>query len=674
VRLQIEGAAKQFGARRLFDGVAFEVRAGDRIGLVGPNGAGKTTLLRILAGDESPDDGRVHRSRDLRIGMLRQEIDPTLEHSVEAEVATVFARLDQLERQLGELERQISECGRAGREVPSELAARYDRARAAYELGGGFERDARIARVLAGLGFDAADRARPIRSFSGGWLMRVELAKLLLAEPDVLLLDEPTNHLDLPSIQWFEEMLATYRGGAVIISHDRTFLRRHATRIAELEAGRFRVYEGSFDRYLSERSAHREQLLARQRTQDRQIAQMERFVERFRAKATKARQVQSRIKALGKLERVEVERSSSRKIRLRIPKPARSGDVVMQLANVHKSYGETRVYHGIDLEVRRGDRLALVGPNGAGKSTLLRILAGALPIDSGDRTPGHNVEVAFYAQHQLESLDAAHTVLTELAHTARGEELPRLRGHLGAFLFSGDDVEKKISVLSGGEKARLALARMLLRPRNFLVLDEPTNHLDLAACEILEEALRSYAGTLAFISHDRTFINALATRVVEVRAGVLREFPGNYDAYLQELDGGARAGPAAGPGHGGPRAEPTPKRSDGAPGASAGTGGSRELRIAAREQQKERERARARAKKRLSSLEEEILAKEKALEALNFRQSDPAVYRDGEQMRAIEAERGETRAAIDVLYRDWERIAAELEVLEGVLHESGTGA
>ena len=648
--LQIEGVGKSFATRRLFGDVRLDVRAGDRIAVVGPNGAGKTTLLRIAAGLDAPDEGRVTRARGGRVGLLRQEIDPSGTRSVREEAATALARLDALEVELRELETEMARLGGEGRSLPPELAARYDAARTAFELGGGFERAARVDRVLAGLGFDEADRDRPLRSFSGGWLMRVELAKLVLAEPDVLLLDEPTNHLDLPSIQWFESTLEAFRGAVIAISHDRAFLHRFAGRVAELAAGRFTVYEGSYARHLAERDARREQLLARKRNQDRRIAETERFIERFRYKATKARQVQSRVKALAKLERVELEADAPRTMRLRIPAPERAGDVVVRLDGVHKRYGDTVVYRGIDFQVRRGERLALVGPNGAGKSTLLRMLAGVLPFEAGERRLGHNARVAFYAQHQLEVLDPQRSVLDELAAVARTDDVPRLRGHLGAFLFSGDDVEKKVAVLSGGEKARLALAKMLLRPANCLVLDEPTNHLDVDACEVLERALGAYAGTLAFISHDRAFINALASRVVEVRAGTLREFTGNYDDYLRRLaDGGApRPGPAAVERHGEPRAE--------APPAAA----RRDERRLARERQRSREKA----ARRLASLESEILERETALEALAWKLGDPELHRDPERARALAAERDAARGAVEALYRDWERLAAELESLE----------
>jgi ATP-binding cassette subfamily F protein 3 len=634
--LQLEGISKSFGDRALFAGVDLTVSAGDRVGLVGPNGAGKTTLLAIAAGDDSQDGGRRNLARGVRIGMLRQEIDPTQRHSVREEAASALRRLDDLERELRELEERMTELGRNGDEVPRNLAERYDRIHGSFSAEGGFERESRVERVLAGLGFDPEDRGRPLCTFSGGWLMRVELAKLLLSEPDVLLLDEPTNHLDLPSIQWFEETLGEFKGGAIVISHDRTFLRRHVGRVAELEGGRFTVYQGGYDRYLVEREARRDELLARKRTQDQKIAATERFIERFRAKAKKASQVQSRVKALD-------------------PVPDRAGAIVMELDGVWKSYGETRVYEGIDLRIARGDRVALVGPNGAGKSTLLRILAGVLPIDAGRRIPGHRVTAAFYAQHQIEALTETRSVLEELESVATTDDHPRLRGHLGAFLFSGDDVEKKVAVLSGGEKARLALAKMLLRPSNLLVLDEPTNHLDLEACEVLEDALRQYKGTLVLITHDRSFINALATRVVEVRSGCLREFIGNYDDYLRKAEGSGQAPAERGtvPGHGRREAEPGPR-------AEPATPSHREQRRLERERRK----ARGKAERRLQGIEGEILEKESAIEALGWKLGDPEIHRDGERVRELESERDALRQAIEDLYREWERFAAEIESLD----------
>ena len=638
--LRLEGVSRSFGGRELFRDVAMAVNPGDRIGLVGPNGAGKTTLLRIMAGDEEADTGRVATPSGVRVGLLRQEVDPASDRIVFDEVASALSALERLEWELQQLEREMGEC-RDG--VSDDLADRYDRARAAFEFGGGFDREARVERVLEGLGFDAEARRRPMNTFSGGWVMRVALAKLLLAAPDVLLLDEPTNHLDLPSIQWFEETLLSYGGAAVIVSHDRTFLRRHVSRVAELEGARFTVSNGSWDEYVRLKAERRSQLLAARRNQERQIAQTERFIERFRSKASKARQVQSRVKALERMERVQVEPESRAAMRLRIPEPRRSGDVVLRLDGIHKAYGDRSVYRGVDLELRRGNRIALAGPNGAGKSTLLRVAAGVLPIDAGECVLGHNVDVGFYAQHQLEVLDPSRSVLEEIEAVASSDDVPRLRGHLGAFLFSGDDVDKKVSVLSGGEKARLALARLLLRPSNFLVLDEPTNHLDVAACEVLEEALRGYVGTLLFISHDRAFINALATRVVEVRGGVLSEFSGNYDDYLRAT--GSSAAPA----------------SD-APGPTGGE--DKHERMARRAGEKRRARDLARSRKRLAVVEEQISSLESRLEELSWKLGDPELHRDPETARALEAQRQDTRAGVDGLYREWEGLAAELEEAE----------
>ncbi|HEY8493803.1 MAG TPA: ABC-F family ATP-binding cassette domain-containing protein, partial [Myxococcota bacterium] len=557
--LRAESLSRTLGTRCLFSGVTLEVHAGERLGVVGPNGAGKTTLLRLLSGEDEPDAGRVVRPRGVRVARLRQELDPTLERSVREEAAGALAHLDALEREWRELDRRMVELGRRGEEPPPELAARWDALRARFTIEEGFSREARVARVLAGLGFDEEAAARPVRSFSGGWLMRLELAKLLLAEPDVLLLDEPTNHLDLPAIEWLEGFLAGWRGAVVSVSHDRTYLRRHVARIAELAGGALTSYPGNWDRYQEARAERAAQAEARRANEARRRAELERFVERFRAKASKARQVQSRIKMLERMEQAatpEAPREGPR-LRLRIPPAPRCGDPVVTLEGVVQSYGDTRVYDGLDFQVRRGERVALVGPNGAGKSTLLRIVAGVTPIDRGLRKLGHEVRVAFYAQHQLEALDPERTVLGELERVARIQDVPRLRGHLGALLFSGDDVEKPVRVLSGGEKARLALAKLLLRPASLLVMDEPTNHLDVAACEVLEEALASWDGTLLFVSHDRAFVNAVATRVVEVRAGQLRWFSGNYDDYLKALaareEGVARSNAQSGRQAGGPK-------------------------------------------------------------------------------------------------------------------------
>jgi len=661
--LRLDELEKRIGDRVLFRDASVVVRAGDRIGIVGPNGAGKTTLLKALIGEEPHDGGEIHRARGVRLGLLRQEIDPGASHSVREEARSALADLDALEQELRALEQEMSERGARGEALPAALTRRYDECSHRFAQGGGFERHARVSEILAGLGFDHESADRPLSSFSGGWLMRVELAKLLLGQPEILLLDEPTNHLDLPSIQFFETTLERFPGAVLVVSHDRTFLRRQTNRIIELDGrGGFELYEGGYDRYREQRAQRREELLARKANQDRVIAEKERFVERFRAKATKARQAQSRIKALEKIERIEAPAESRRAIRLRIPAPARSGERVLTLENVHKRYGDAAVYEGIDFHIRRGEKVALAGPNGAGKSTLLRIAAGATDFDSGERILGHNVEIAFFAQHQLESLDPELSVLEEVAREARTDELPRLRGLLGALLFTGDEVDKKISVLSGGEKARVALAKLLLRPANLLVLDEPTNHLDIEACEVLEEAFSAFEGTLLFVSHDRSFINALATRVVDVEGGRLEDHLGDYDAYLERkarslAEASPRTSDRVAPGSfaTAPGSKATPLvGASGSPGASQ-----KSTRLLERERRKHRDRL----DRKIEKLEERIAAEEERKTTVTARLAEPEVYQDHERIQQIQREEREVEEAIQALYAEWEALSEELAAL-----------
>ena len=625
--------------------------------IIGPNGSGKTTLLSLLAGKEAPDEGQIQYQRHVRVGLLQQEIDPNQPHSVEAEARRALASLEAIEEEMRQLELNMTLSGERGEAIATEVAERYDVLSTQFSHAGGFEQEARVSRVLAGLGFDEEARSRPLSTFSGGWLMRVELAKLFLAQPQVMLLDEPTNHLDLPSIQWFEEELKDFPGALLIVSHDRTFLRRHVNRVLDLDGhGRCASYEGDYDSYLTQRTERRSQLLAQKANQDRDIAQMERFVERFRAKATKARQAQSRIKALDKIDRIEIEDDRARTMRLRIPDPPRSGQTVISLKDVHKSYGENEIYQGVDFSVLRGERVALAGPNGAGKSTLLRIIAGALSFESGERKLGHEVELAFFAQHQLDSLSSESTVLEELTRSAQHDDIPRLRGHLGAFLFSGDDVDKKVGVLSGGEKARVALAKLLLRPVNLLVLDEPTNHLDIASCEILEQALIDYAGTLIFVSHDRTFINQLATRVIEVEHGHLENFIGNYDDYVFRKKQNTQR--AVSPSETEPlsvnKLEPEAANSLDPPKPPTKT---------QRKQERERRKNKDRLERKIQKLELEIAEKESELEKSGWRLSDPEVYANAEKVAEIHAKQTDLQSHISGLYAEWERATDELGAL-----------
>jgi ATP-binding cassette subfamily F protein 3 len=636
VLVQLEGVAKAYGGRPLFRDLSWRIGEGERIGLVGPNGAGKTTLCRILAGLEEPDEGRVSRARAATVGYLPQEVTEAGSGSVLATALSGFEEVWALER---ELEAVAAALARSPDEA---LTARWGDLQHRFETAGGYRLEGEARVVLSGLGFTAADLGRPVAELSGGWRMRAVLARLLLLRPSLLLLDEPTNHLDLESLAWLESFLSGYGGSVVVVSHDRYFLNRMVSAIAELGTDGLATYVGDYDHYLVEREARRALLEARARQQARRVAEIERFIERFRYKATKARQVQSRIKMLERMERVEVD-GPTRRLRFAFPEPPRTGRRVAALEGVHKAYGDRVVYAGVDFEVERGERVALVGANGAGKSTLLRILAGVLPFERGARTLGAHVEVHYYAQHQLDALDPDRTVLEEMEAVAPGSARTRLRTILGAFLFSGDAVDRKVRVLSGGEKARLALARMLVRPAALLCLDEPTNHLDLASREILEDALAGFPGTIVFISHDRYFINRVATRVVEVSAGRLTSYPGDYDDYLAaRARAQAETRPGAPP-EGGAAARPrgkTPERRSRA-GATA-----RELG------------------KRVEELERRIEALEARLRELGEALSDPALYADGERARAAALERRQTEEQITWLLHEWERLAEERDAPE----------
>ena len=535
--IQLDDISKGFGGQTLFRDVTWRIPERERIGLVGPNGAGKTTLCRILAGREEPDTGQVSRPRAVTVGYLPQEVSGGGGGSVLAEALSGCEAVWALEREMENVARQLETA-------PGEaLTERYGELQHRFEALGGYRLETEARTILSGLGFRPDDLPRPLAEFSGGWRMRAALARLLLLAPSLLLLDEPTNHLDLASLGWLEDFLTGYAGTVVVVSHDRYFLNRMVTSIADLTPEGLIVYPGDYDDFLVEREARRELLEARARNQAKRIAEVERFIERFRYKATKARQVQSRIKMLDKVERIELP-GARRQVHFAFPEPPRTGRRVATLTGIYKAYGDNVVYAGIDVAVERGERLALVGENGAGKSTLLKMLAGVLPFDRGERLLGSHVAVHYYAQHQLDALDPTRTVLEELEAVAPESTHTRLRTILGAFLFSGDSVEKKVAVLSGGEKARLALAKMLARPAALLCMDEPTNHLDLASKEVLEEALFGFTGTIVFISHDRYFINRIATQVVEVEHGHLTTHLGTYDDYLDHKSAAATDGTA----------------------------------------------------------------------------------------------------------------------------------
>jgi ATP-binding cassette subfamily F protein 3 len=699
--IHVEGLGKRYGERVLFEDVSWHVKKRDRIGLSGPNGAGKTTLLRMLGGTEEPDAGRIRMASDTTIGYLPQ--DGIVHHgrTVYQEVVLAFQRLLSLRDEQHRIEEELAGASEdaGGHE---KLLERYAEVTEAFKREGGWEIDARVADVLKGLGFSLADQQRRTEEFSGGWQMRIALAKLLLARPNLLLMDEPTNHLDLPARNWLEEYLADYPGSVVLVSHDRYFLDATVKRITEVGLKTLTDYHGNYSYYLREHGARMERLREAHRRQSEQIEKAEVFINRFRYKATKAKQVQSRVKLLDKVERIEIP-PERKKIHFKFPEAKRPGRVVLELAGVRKAYGDNVVLGQVDLIVERGDRIALVGPNGAGKSTLMRILAGVDRPDHGLRTEGHNVVLDYFAQDQAAVLNPARTVQEEMSSASPLAMAPMIRTILGGFLFEGDDVLKKVAVLSGGERNRLALAKMLLQASNVLLLDEPTNHLDLDSKEILLEALAAYGGTLVFVSHDRYFVDKLASKVIEVGGGEAPLYPGGYEDFLYwkrqreagtagalptvprrrdaEQDDGtasvatkapaaAPPAPAAAPSRRPPGALPHKEHKDRRPAAAGGdgrpspaphplaprlrpAGGSPERQVLERELK--------RAKTRLAELEKLVTEKEQAVRALEAQMAAPGFYDDRERAAQAAEQHQKLMWETGDLMSQWEALQAEVD-------------
>jgi len=537
--IQLSSAGKRYGHKLLFEGADWLITGHDRIGLVGANGTGKTTLMKILAGLETLDYGSVSTAKGISAGYLPQDGLELSGKTAFEECMTVFSGLRALETEMEELTRKMAELDATSAEY-SQVADRYHRIEHEFQTRDGYAIEAQVGTVLSGLGFEKQDWTRNTEDFSGGWQMRIALAKLLLEKPTLLLLDEPTNHLDLEARNWLEEYLTDYPHSFVLISHDRYFLDVTVGKIAEIWNKKITLYPGNYEKYLATKTQRLEQLEAAQRNQRERIEQLEVFINRFRYTATKAKQVQSRIKELEKMERIELP-AEEKTIHFSFPQPKASGRIVAEFSDVAKNYGEKRVFHDVSFMIERGDRIALVGVNGAGKSTLIKLLAGEEPLTSGEYKLGHNVQSDYFAQDQYKELDADARILDDLGRLSPRSTETELRNLLGCFLFSADDVFKKIGVLSGGERNRYALLRMLLHPANFLLLDEPTNHLDMRAKDVLLEALSKYTGTVVFVSHDRYFIDKLATRVFEVGGGLVEVYPGNYEDFMWRKQGGAEA-------------------------------------------------------------------------------------------------------------------------------------
>jgi ATP-binding cassette subfamily F protein 3 len=525
--LTLSGIRKAYGERVLFADATLQVNRPDRIGLVGPNGAGKTTLFSVILGEESSDDGEISCERGVSIGYLPQENAPAGDETVVELATAITPEYTRLRRILKAWEADHPIEALHPAEIHDDVHTRFN------ELGG-YRLEAKAKQILAGLSFRERDFDRPAREMSGGWVMRAHLARLLTQEPDLLLLDEPTNHLDLEALLWFQQYLKAYPGAILVISHDREFLNQIVGSIVEIRQSKLIRYRGGYDEYLEQREAHEQQLLAAYKHQEREIARLMEFVNRFRAKNTKATQAQSKLKQIERMDKVAAPEGEERKLDFAFPQPQRSGQRVIKLENIHHAYGENVVYRGMDFQAERGQRIVLVGPNGAGKSTLLKILAGVITPQAGTRTLGHNAKAGYYSQYRVDMLNPDRTVLDEAFDAPQRLTETFVRTLLGCFLFSGDDVFKQVSVLSGGEKSRLALVKLLLDPPNLLLMDEPTTHLDLSSIDALAYALDQFKGTLVFISHDVYFIRTLANYVVHVNAGRLTHYPGGYQYYLDK--------------------------------------------------------------------------------------------------------------------------------------------
>ncbi|HEY5780075.1 MAG TPA: ABC-F family ATP-binding cassette domain-containing protein [Terrimicrobiaceae bacterium] len=632
--LTVSQLTKSYAGRVLFQEASLQVNAGDRVGLIGANGAGKSTLFSLILGDSSPDAGIVSLQRGVTLGFLPQESAPCGDETILDLAMSVSQNFTAVLNAL--------------REHSSEDSDEHHDAIARFADMDGYNLEARAKRVLAGLAFREGDFGRPARTMSGGWVMRAHLARLLVMEPDILMLDEPTNHLDLETLGWFQNYLVGYPGAILAISHDRAFLNTICQSVVEISRQRLNRYTGNFDDFLSQKLAREQHHLAAYKNQQREIAHLEEFVNRFRAKATKASQAQERLKRLEKMDRLDAPQGAEASVRFSFPQPARSGQRVMVLDRVRQLYGQHVVYENLNLTVERGQRTVLVGPNGAGKSTLIKILAGYVDIDAGERLPGHNVSIGYFAQHRIETLNVRRTVLEEALAEGTGIGEQAARAVLGSFLFRGDDVFKSVSVLSGGEKSRLALVKLLLRPPNLLLMDEPTTHLDMPSIDALIQALQQYKGTLVFISHDVHFIRSIASTVLHINAGRLTPYPGDYDYYLEKSNASSERDALVSPLSGSQTAKQSVNQ--------RGKDGILEIRKK-RRQETERNQAvtkeRRAREKELAQLEAAVLRLEAKQKELATQLEDPRLYTDPAKPLALNRELSSVTLDLEMANAAW---------------------
>src|SRR6266702_478755 len=653
--LTVSQLSKSFAGRALFDDVSLQVNRGDRIGLVGPNGAGKSTLFSLLLDDVSPDKGTIAIEKNATIGFLPQETAAAGEETVLELALAVSPALVHAQKVIKEHPPSLS----YGAASESDDIAYYD-ALHVFDEHGGWELEPKAKRVLAGLAFRETDFDRPARALSGGWIMRAHLARLLVMEPDLLLLDEPTNHLDLESLQWFQEYLRSYPGAIVMISHDREFLNQLVGSIVEIAHSKLVRYRGDWDSYVQQKAAREEQQLAAYENQQKEIASLQLFADRFRAKASKASQAQSKLKQIDRMKKIAAPVARGKTIKFHFPQPVRSGLRVITLKDVDHAYGDLVVYRGMQYHAERGQRTVLVGPNGAGKSTLLKLLAGVLPVQHGVRELGHNVRTGYFSQNRIDVLNASHTVLDSARDMPNPVSEQTARTVLGSFLFRGDDVFKTVAVLSGGEKSRLALVRLLLDPPNLLLMDEPTTHLDVGSIDALIGALKQYHGTFIFISHDVHFIRAIATSVLHVTAGAnriggkLTFYPGDYDYYLDKSKAtSARTALTAGstPNNGQPITDNAARTAGGLRAQKAQKRLEAEARNAIAKARREKE-------KRVHELEMKIAALEGQQKELAAALEDPAAYQPGGRATAINRDLSAVSHDLARLTADWESVTA----------------